>query len=651
MYASGLSGGELSSTTTFTLTATNSYGTATTNANGSGSGPTINSFTAYPFALGEGGGEVTLNWSVLASDSTTLSIDNGVGDVTKTNPRSAPPISVTKTTTFTLTATQGTYQSTATTTVVVGNGLSNNCQGPTIYGAFYTPGYSTTPCQLTWNVGNQSNVSFDNGVGDVDAPGGRPNVVGNLVVTPCPTPYAVYTLTASNPWGTTTLKVPTGNDTVTRVFPSAGPPAGGTPVTITGSNFGLLSTVSFGGNQATGVVVNSLTSISAITPPGAAGAVDVTVDVFPTGSFTLPGGFTYSVLAPTIASIAPTSGPTAGGTPVTITGTNFEAGAVVAFGISPAAGVVVNSPTSISATTPASFSSAAGPVNVTVMTGGQTAQLPEGFTYIAPAPTIASISPTGGPPVGGTPVTILGTGFQIGASVDFGSAAATGVTVTGPGSISATTPAGTAGAVVGVTVTNPDTQSSTLPGAFTYATSAPPPTIASISPSGGPAAGGTAVSIAGSNFQSGATVTFGTASATGVTVNSASNISATTPAGAAGAVVGVTVTNPDTQSATLPGAFTYAGSIGAPTIVSFAASPNTLTASGGIVTLSWSVTGATSLSIDNGVGSVTPVTTGTTYVSIPGNSSGQPETVTFILSATNSSGTNMASAIVTVENI
>jgi IPT/TIG domain/Viral BACON domain len=65
--------------------------------------------------------------------------------------------------------------------------------------------------------------------------------------------------------------------TVTGVSPSSGPTAGGTAVTITGTNFLSGATVSFGGNAATSVVVVSSTSITCVTPAGSAGYVTVSV--------------------------------------------------------------------------------------------------------------------------------------------------------------------------------------------------------------------------------------------------------------------------------------------------------------------------------------------------------------------------------------
>ncbi|MEW2435361.1 IPT/TIG domain-containing protein [Streptomyces caniferus] len=80
--------------------------------------------------------------------------------------------------------------------------------------------------------------------------------------------------------------------TITSISPNSGPIAGGTPVTITGTNLTGAS-VTIGGNPATGVMVNATgTQLTALTPPGAAGPADVTVTT-PGGSATLVGGFTY----------------------------------------------------------------------------------------------------------------------------------------------------------------------------------------------------------------------------------------------------------------------------------------------------------------------------------------------------------------------
>src|SRR5262249_19307004 len=70
--------------------------------------------------------------------------------------------------------------------------------------------------------------------------------------------------------------------TVAGVAPSAGTTLGLTPVTITGTNFTGATAVTFSGNPATNVVVVNATTITALTPPHAAGSVAVAV--------TTPGG-------------------------------------------------------------------------------------------------------------------------------------------------------------------------------------------------------------------------------------------------------------------------------------------------------------------------------------------------------------------------
>ncbi len=335
---------------------------------------------------------------------------------------------------------------------------------------------------------------------------------------------------------------------VSSVSPNNGPVAGGTAVTITGTNFAAGATVTFGGTAATNVVVVSSTSITATTPAHAAGAVTVTVTAN-SQSGSLTNGFTY-VVPPTVSSMSPNSGSTSGGTAVTITGTNFVAGATVTFGGTAASNVVVVSSTSITATTPAH---AAGAVTVTVTVSGQSGSLTNGFTYVV-APTVSSVAPNNGPVAGGTAVTITGTNFAAGATVTFGGTAASNVVVVSSTSITATTPAHAAGAVT-VTVTV-NGQSGSLTNGFIFGT----PTVTSVSPNNGAVAGGTAVTITGTNFAGGATVTFGGTAATNVVVVSSTSITATTPAHAAGAVT-VTVTNSGGQSGSLANGFTYNASV------------------------------------------------------------------------------------------
>ncbi len=101
---------------------------------------------------------------------------------------------------------------------------------------------------------------------------------------------------------------------------------------------------------------------------------------------------------PTITSVAPANGPTAGGNSVTITGTNFDptaANDTVDFG-STAATVTAASATSLTVTVPAG---AAGAVPVTVTTAGGASNATVTYTYVAVnAPVVSGVFPRSGGP-------------------------------------------------------------------------------------------------------------------------------------------------------------------------------------------------------------------------------------------------------------
>src|SRR4029077_11159788 len=104
--------------------------------------------------------------------------------------------------------------------------------------------------------------------------------------------------------------------TLTSLTPTSGPV--GTVITITGTNLGATqgsSTVRFNGTAPTPTSW-SATAIAVPVPIGATtGSVVVTVGGLASNALT------YTVPAPSLTSLSPTSGPV--GTAVTITGTNF----------------------------------------------------------------------------------------------------------------------------------------------------------------------------------------------------------------------------------------------------------------------------------------------------------------------------------------
>lgn len=251
---------------------------------------------------------------------------------------------------------------------------------------------------------------------------------------------------------------------ITGVSPTQGPVTGGTMVTITGINVRPSASVSFGGVVPSVLTYVSSTELQVTTPAHTAGTVDIVVTQNPhKQSATLASGYTYTDSL-MVTGISPASGPTSGGTAVIITGTDFQAGATVAFGSALSTAVAVLSPVQINAMLPPGTT---GTVDVTVTNpDGRSASLSSAFTYTT-APLVYSIWPISGPVTGGTSITIMGGGFESGAEVSFGGVAAASVTFVSGGELQAVTPASTAGSV-SIVVTNPDSETGTLEAAFAF---------------------------------------------------------------------------------------------------------------------------------------------------------------------------------------
>ena len=155
----------------------------------------------------------------------------------------------------------------------------------------------------------------------------------------------------------------------------------GATVIITGTGFTNSSTVSFGSTAATSVIYNSSTSLTITVPNLITTVYDVQVTTAGVASSVWVGDqFTFTpVPLPTISTISPISGVTAGGTSVTITGT-YLSGATVTVGGS-AATIVSTSLNSITMTTPV-VSAGARDVVVTTPSGSVTSI--GSFTFVAP---------------------------------------------------------------------------------------------------------------------------------------------------------------------------------------------------------------------------------------------------------------------------
>ncbi|MEV7601962.1 IPT/TIG domain-containing protein [Kitasatospora sp. NPDC089797] len=216
----------------------------------------------------------------------------------------------------------------------------------------------------------------------------------NLRTTPGVPIAGVITVTAANPNDTD----PTGHisrydlgsrsylpptvqaaPAVTGLDTTTGPGAGGTAVTVSGSNL-TGGMVLVGGVPAPGTCTDSACTV---TTPGGSGSAPVSV-VTPGGTTAAATAFDYTgnpppaPPAPVVGNLTTKSGPVAGGTQVYLQGSNLTAGSIT-FGGVPAAHVSCG-PSFCSATSPAG--TAAGPVDVTVTTAGGTSA-PVTFTYTA----------------------------------------------------------------------------------------------------------------------------------------------------------------------------------------------------------------------------------------------------------------------------
>ncbi|RIK37112.1 MAG: hypothetical protein DCC58_18450, partial [Chloroflexi bacterium] len=172
-------------------------------------------------------------------------------------------------------------------------------------------------------------------------------------------------------------------------------------------------------------------------------------------------------------------------------------------------------------------------------------------TATNPPPVVSSVSPASGSNASAVILTISGSGFVSGATVQLNTTPLGNVQFVGSSTLQATVPAGFAVGVYHLTVTNPDGGSATLDAA--YVVTAPPPVLTSVSPA--TVSAGATFTLNGSGFVAGATVRLGD-TVIGSSVQSDTTASATVPAGAASGVYSVSLTNPDGAPTTLDNALT-----------------------------------------------------------------------------------------------
>ncbi len=548
--------------TSVTITGSNfgaSQGTSTVKFNGTTATPTSWTATSIvvPVPAGATSGSVVVTVGGVASNAVTFAVIPTPG-ISSLNPPSGPVgVSVTISgtnfgasqgaSTIAFNGTSATPTSWTSTTIVVPvptgattgnvvvtvNGVSSNginftvLPTPNITSLNPTSGPIATSVVIAGtNFGasqGTSTITF-NGIAaaptswsatSISAPVPNGATTGNAVVTVngVASNGVAFTVTSTTP-------------SITSLNPVSGPV--GTPVTITGVNFGVsqgTSTLTFNGTAATPTNW-SATSISVPVPTGATtGNVIVTVNTQASNGIS----FTVTPPPPSITSLNPASGVV--GTSVIIAGANFGASqgtSTVTFN------GTAGTPTAWSATSiavPVPTGATTGNVLVTV--GGQ-ASNGISFTVTLPPSSITSITPTSG--AVGTSVTVAGINFgttQGTSTVTFNGTAGTPTAWSGT-SIAVPVPAGATTGNVVVTVGGVASNGSS----FTVIV---PPSITSLNPTSG--AVGSSVTITGANFgatQGTSTVTFNGTAATPTGWN-ATTIVAPVPAGATTGNVVVTV--------------------------------------------------------------------------------------------------------------
>ncbi len=147
------------------------------------------------------------------------------------------------------------------------------------YRAIGATAFSTTP--MTKTTGNRYSTTLDSTV--MTAPGIEYFISATDGVT------TVYNGLAANPHEIAIIDAPA----ITSITPATGPVAGGTSVTIVGSNFKPGASVTIGGAPAANVVIVNSNQITATTPARFAAAADVVVTNPDNADGVLLNGFTY----------------------------------------------------------------------------------------------------------------------------------------------------------------------------------------------------------------------------------------------------------------------------------------------------------------------------------------------------------------------
>ncbi len=616
---------------TYTLEATNAAGTTTdTLAVTVAPAPTITTFAVTPSVDVPLNSDVTIEWDVTGADTIVVKDSAGAEVVTSTMAAGSDTVAIAAGTSFTLEATNPSGTTSSSPIAVTVLGLPSITSFTASATADVVAGTDVT---FSWAVADATGVEIKDSSGATVETSAMLTGTADITIAADET----YTLTATNgagstsssPIAVTTLKAPV----VTSFSVSQ------TADVVPGADV----TASWVVTSATGVVIKDSGGATVGTSAMNTGSATLTVTADETytleatnaaGTTASPGVSVTVLPVPTINSFtAAPNADVAPGAMVTLAWDVTAAGTL---------GVVVKD---AGGTTVTSSSMAAGSVVVTPSatqtytleaTNGAGTVTSDATVTVAAPPTVDSFTATPNTDIAPGAMVVLAwtvtgtTGIEIkdggGATVVTSAAAMATFTITV-----------NANAAYTLTATGPGGMVTTPPISVTVL---PVPTINSFtaSPNADVAPG------------SMVTLSWDTSDAAGVTITDSGGATVTTSAMATGTFMATvnanetyTLTATNTSgSATADASVTVAG---APVINSFTASPDSSITPGGTTTLSWDVTDATGIEIEDAAGTsltTSALATGTFVATVSANE-------TYTLTATGPGGTATATASVTVD--
>lgn len=198
--------------------------------------------------------------------------------------------------------------------------------------------------------------------------------------------------------------------------PAIGSAGDAVELACTGLAYGGIQ-VRFGTTPAATTAIDVPGSRLVATAPAGSGATRVEVRSA-AAEWVAAGTFTYRAPAPVaITSVSPASGPTAGGTVLTISGRGFGSGTSVQVGVLAATGVTVIDANTLTAVTPPGVP---GGADVIVRGSGVEARLDNGFDYRSDVLALDLIAPAEAARSGGTWLRVHGDGFGDATEVKIG---------------------------------------------------------------------------------------------------------------------------------------------------------------------------------------------------------------------------------------